>query len=73
MKHTYSITGMTCEGCKASVTQALNAMDSIQEVEVYHSKGEAVISMSSHVATSELQKAIIIIMASYMIFKTAVL
>lgn len=58
MKHTYTITGMTCEGCKASVTQALNALDEIQDVKVDLSKGEAVITMMSHMDTSVLQKAL---------------
>ncbi|KAA3623188.1 MAG: heavy metal transporter [Flavobacterium sp.] len=58
MKHTYTIAGMTCEGCKASVTQALNSLDEVQDVKVDLSKGEAEITMSSHVETSVLQKAL---------------
>ena len=58
MKHTYTITGMTCEGCKASVTQALNALDEIQDVKVDLAKGEAEITMISHMDTTVLQKAL---------------
>lgn len=58
MTHTYNITGMTCNGCKASVEKSLNALDAINEVKVNLEKGEAEITMSSHVSTEKLQNAL---------------
>ena len=29
MKHTYTVTGMTCSGCKASVEKALQSIDAV--------------------------------------------
>jgi len=58
MKHTYTITGMTCNGCKASVEKHLGALDKVTNVAVNLEKGEAEITMNSHVATSILKKAL---------------
>lgn len=58
MTHTYNITGMTCNGCKASVEKSLNALDAVNEVKVNLEKGEAEITMSSHISTEKLQKSL---------------
>ena len=58
MKHTYKITGMTCSSCKASVEKSLSNVDNITNVEVNLEKGEAVVTMSNHVATETLKKAL---------------
>ena len=58
MKRTYTITGMTCDGCKASVEQALNAVNQVQQVDIDLDKGEAVISMATDKPLSDLQKAL---------------
>ncbi|MDH7911590.1 MauE/DoxX family redox-associated membrane protein [Winogradskyella sp. SYSU M77433] len=58
MTHTYNITGMTCNGCKASVEKSLNALDAVNEVKVNLEKGEAEITMSSHISTEKLQNAL---------------
>lgn len=58
MTHTYNITGMTCNGCKASVEKSLNALDAVNEVKVNLEKGEAEITMSSHISTEVLQNAL---------------
>lgn len=58
MTHTYNISGMTCNGCKASVEKSLNALDAVNEVKVNLEKGEAEITMSSHVSTEKLQNAL---------------
>lgn len=58
MTHTYNIAGMTCNGCKASVEKSLNALDSVNEVKVNLEKGEAEITMSSHISTEKLQNAL---------------
>lgn len=58
MTHKYNITGMTCNGCKASVEKSLNALDAVNEVKVNLEKGEAEITMYSHVSTEKLQNAL---------------
>lgn len=58
MTHTYNITGMTCNGCKASVEKSLNALDAVNKVKVNLEKGEAEITMSSHISTEKLQNAL---------------
>ena len=58
MTHTYKITGMTCGSCKASVEKSLESIDNVTNVEVNLEKGEAEVTMSSHVATETLKKAL---------------
>ena len=58
MTHTYNITGMTCGSCKASVEKSLRSIDNVTNVEVNLEKGEAEVTMSSHVATETLKKAL---------------
>ncbi|KJD34507.1 heavy metal transporter [Tamlana nanhaiensis] len=58
MTYTYNITGMTCNGCKASVEKNLTALDRVTDVAVNLEKGEAEITMSSHISTQDLQKAL---------------
>ncbi|PZD78270.1 heavy-metal-associated domain-containing protein [Mesonia sp. K7] len=58
MKHTYKITGMTCQGCKASVTKHLEAIENITQVEVNLERSEAEITMTKHVMIAELQQAL---------------
>lgn len=58
MTHTYTITGMTCNGCKAAVEKALQDVEAITEVSVSLEKAEAEISMKKHIDTRELQKAL---------------
>jgi len=58
MKHTYKITGMTCGNCKASVEKNLNELENVTEVSIDLEKGEAEITMNSHIETEILQKAL---------------
>ncbi|MCF7567585.1 cation transporter [Sabulilitoribacter arenilitoris] len=58
MIHTYSVTGMTCNGCKTSVEDKLNALEHVTKVTVNLEKGEATIEMSQHISTETLQKAL---------------
>ena len=57
MKHTYKITGMSCDGCRMKVEKALNAIEGIS-TEVSLKPAEAIITMDRHVPTEELQKAV---------------
>ncbi|MDC6365599.1 MULTISPECIES: heavy-metal-associated domain-containing protein [Flavobacteriaceae] len=58
MKHTYTVTGMTCQGCVASVTEKLYSVGNVKEVEVDLEKKEATISMEKHVPLQKLQSAL---------------
>jgi cation transport ATPase len=58
MKHTYQITGMTCANCEAKVKSALLSLPDIESAEVSKATGTATITMTKHIALSELQKAI---------------
>ncbi len=49
MKHTYTIEGMTCNGCRTDVEKRLSAVDGVQEVSVNLEKKEAIIVTSNHV------------------------
>lgn len=57
MTHTYTITGMTCNGCRSKVEKTLNAIDGIQAV-VTLDPQEAVITMDKHIPTTQLQEAL---------------
>ena len=58
MKHTYNITGMTCNGCKASVEKYLNEIENINNVEINLEKNEGTLTMSSHVDIAILKSAL---------------
>lgn len=58
MKHTYILTGITCGGCVASVEKYLSEIKQITHVAIDLEKGEAEITMTSHVTTEILQKAL---------------
>jgi copper chaperone CopZ len=60
MTHTYQITGMTCGNCEAKVKTALISLPDIESAEVSKATGTATITMSKHIALSDLQKAIAI-------------
>ena len=58
MKHTYKITGMTCDNCKEKITKGLGAISGIIRVEIDREKELAEISMSEHVQTPVMQEAL---------------
>ncbi|MFC4635976.1 heavy-metal-associated domain-containing protein [Dokdonia ponticola] len=58
MKQTYTIQGMTCNGCRASVERELKAISGIQEVEVSLEKEEAILTTASSISLSELQQGL---------------
>ncbi len=59
MTHTYQISGMTCEGCKAKVNHLLSKVDGVKRVDIDLIKGEAAIEMEGHIQTSVLANALI--------------
>lgn len=58
MRNKYKISGMTCNNCKVSVEKYLNEIKEVTEVSVDIEKSEAKVTMSSHVSTLTLQKAL---------------
>ena len=58
MKHTYTITGMTCNGCRTSVENALNGIPEVKHANVNLETSEASIEMSQHISTDKLQEAL---------------
>lgn len=58
MKHTYTITGMTCNGCKASVEKALKSVSKVEQVLVNLESSEAEITMSDPISVKTLQNAL---------------
>lgn len=58
MKHTYSISGMTCGGCASAVQEQLSKVEGVQQVEVDLKNAEATISMEHHVSLQELRSAL---------------
>ena len=58
MTHTYKVTGMTCQYCKASVKEGLEHLEHIKSVYVNLEAEEAEIDMEQHIEISTLQEAI---------------
>ncbi len=58
MKHTYKITGMTCNGCRSHVEKVLNSVEGVQHAEVNLEKAEADIEMDHHIEIDEFQEAL---------------
>ncbi len=58
MKHTYKITGMTCNNCKASVEKNLGALEHVTNVSVNLEKSEAEVTMKQHIETETLKNAL---------------
>ena len=58
MEHTYKISGMTCNGCRADVEKRLQAVADVQNATVSLENEQAVISMNSHIALDTFQKAL---------------
>ncbi|MEO1010240.1 MAG: MauE/DoxX family redox-associated membrane protein [Bacteroidota bacterium] len=58
MIHTYTIIGMTCSGCQASVKKYLSQVDGVENVEVNLEAGTAQISMQRPIETTVLRAAL---------------
>ena len=59
MTHIYFISGMTCGSCQAKVQAILSKITGVKNVTVDLAKGEAIIDMDKHIATSILKEALI--------------
>ncbi len=58
MKHTYNITGMTCDSCESKVKGQLEKVPGVTNVTTDRQKQEAQVEMTTHVATEKLQAAL---------------
>src|SRR5258706_1299361 len=58
MTHTYSVSGMTCQGCAATVKKSLAAVSNVDRVEVDLASGVAEIVMTRHVGLAQLQDSL---------------
>ena len=58
MKHTYSISGMSCNDCRTHVEEALKRVEGVTKVSVDLQKAEAVIEMESHIPLEKFQEAL---------------
>jgi Cu+-exporting ATPase len=57
MTHLYSITGMSCDGCRSKVEKTLNAIEGIK-ASVSQNPPVATITMEKHIPTAQLQEAL---------------
>ncbi len=58
MTHTYTVTGMTCNGCRTGVEEKLNAVKGVDHAAVNLEREEAVITMNTPIDTEILQQAL---------------
>ncbi|MEP7229274.1 MAG: heavy metal translocating P-type ATPase [Ginsengibacter sp.] len=58
MTHIYSVTGMSCSGCQATVQKLLSQVKGVEKVSIDLPKAEAVIDMKEHVPTEKLKAAL---------------
>ncbi|MVO10296.1 heavy metal translocating P-type ATPase [Flavobacterium sp. TP390] len=58
MTHKYTIEGMTCSGCEATVKSNLLKVENITEVTVSKENKEAIITMTEHIELPVLQDAL---------------
>ena len=57
MKHTYTITGMSCDGCRSKVEKTLNAIAEVQAT-ITLDPPIATIIMDKHIPTNQLQEVL---------------
>ena len=58
MKHTYTVTGMTCNGCVASVNKYLTSIEGVQKVEINLEASEAVVQMREHIGLNTFKSVL---------------
>ena len=55
---TYTVSGMTCEHCVASVTEELSELDGVTEVAVDLSTGAVTVASSAHLDPAAVKAAV---------------
>ncbi len=58
MTHSYTITGMTCNGCATKVQKLLSAVGGVENVNINLETNEAAITMHHHIQTIALKNAL---------------
>lgn len=58
MTHTYTVTGMTCNGCKASVEKGLMAIEQVKNVSINLETTEVNLTMTTLISTEILKQAL---------------
>ncbi|WP_040278345.1 heavy-metal-associated domain-containing protein [Psychroserpens damuponensis] len=58
MTHTYIVTGMTCNGCKAAVEKALKTIDDVTDVSINLETKHVEVSMKHSISTEILKQAL---------------
>jgi cation transport ATPase len=58
MINTYNVSGMTCNGCRASVEEALTAVSNVEDVSVDLESQTATITMNTHIEVEVFQNAL---------------
>ncbi|MBK8052989.1 MAG: copper-translocating P-type ATPase [Saprospiraceae bacterium] len=58
MKHTYSISGMTCKGCRGHVEKTLSNVEGVTIAKVDLQMAEAIIEMESHIPIETFAEAL---------------
>ena len=58
MTKTISIEGMMCGHCEATAKKALEALSGVENAEVSHTEGTAVVTLTSDVSDDVLRKAV---------------
>ena len=58
MTKTISIEGMMCGHCEATVKKALEALNGVENAEVSHTAGTAVVTLDADVSDDALRKAV---------------
>ncbi|MFS4468552.1 heavy-metal-associated domain-containing protein [Maribacter sp. 2210JD10-5] len=58
MKNLYTVTGMTCSGCAASVKEKLSKIDGVDAVAVNLEKSEAEVVMQKHIPLDRLKSVL---------------
>lgn len=59
MKHTYKITGMTCNGCRSHVEDRLSKVDGVTGATVDLEKAQAVVEMEKHIPLQKLEDSLV--------------
>lgn len=57
MKHTYKVSGMSCEGCRTKAEKALNSLDGIR-AQISLNPPKAEVTMEKHLPIEKLQEAL---------------
>lgn len=58
MTHAYTVTGMTCNGCRIGVEDKLGRIPGVVKATVNLEKSEALIEMKTHISTGAFQNAL---------------